>query len=276
MKLTLKIVLLLFVISGCKTRFVLLPNYVSSVDLANLTIGSTKAQVKQTLGSVFPFDIMSGGGACEVHLYKYKTPAKLNTSYEEARAVGLTSGVQQYVDESDAVIVYKDGKLQSMITNIGKRDLDKLINDLTKINDICEEKGLRGCTDPMSLNYNPDAIVSDGACEYCPCEYIKNPNFNSMQPVSECNSKCISIANHDAGNGQVSCSNCEIIDKLTASKATINVNLNLDGDKADEKSKSSKFQLPKFNQAKKTSPGNKIEATDNSKLKMIPKPAKKN
>jgi hypothetical protein len=115
-----------------------------------------------------------------------------------------------------------------MVTNAGKKDLERLLNDVEKVSDLCTEKGLRGCTDPMSINYNPDAIVSDGSCEYCPCNYIKNPNFNPNQAVSECNSKCVPA---DGGKkDDKGCSNCDIIEKLSNS-ANVNLNINMDGGK---------------------------------------------
>jgi len=249
---------------GCKNMSVTVPNYVSASELSKLTVGSNKEQVKQTLGNQYPFDIYTGGNLCEVHQYKYKVPAKLNLPAQSNKYDGLTNGKPQMVEESDAYLVYKEGKLQSMVTNAGKKDLERLLNDVEKVSDLCTEKGLRGCTDPMSINYNPDAIVSDGSCEYCPCNYIKNPNFNPNQAVSDCNSKCVPA--NASKKDDKGCSNCDIIEKLSKS-ANVNLNINMDGGKGGN----SNSNNPAKSLNKKTKASAETDSDEAGKKKIFPK-----
>jgi Zn-finger protein len=236
MKQTLLILVSTLVLSSCRT-FLTIPNYVSSKELASLTIGSTKNQVKTNLGNTSPFDILAGWSqGCEVHHYKYKQTQKELFPSEEDLESGLTNGRKLYPnDDANAYLVYKNGKLSSLLTDIGKSELEELLKDVTKITEVCSEKNLRGCMDPESLNYNEDAIIADGNCEYCPCDFVKNPDYNKNRPVSSCNTKCIAVKKpgDNSVNGaekKKSCSNCDIIDRLSNGKAGVNVNLNLSED----------------------------------------------
>ena len=38
------------------------------------------------------------------------------------------------------------------------------------------------------LNYNPDAVEDNLSCEYCPCDYKPNPNYD---PKRNCEERCI-------------------------------------------------------------------------------------
>ena len=70
-KITLIMITALF-LNSCIT-FKTVPNFVSSKELAALTIGTSKAQVKINLGNTSPYDILAGWSQdCEVHQYKYK------------------------------------------------------------------------------------------------------------------------------------------------------------------------------------------------------------
>ena len=233
MKQTLLILVSTLVLSSCKT-FLTIPNYVSSKELASLTIGSTKNQVKTNLGNTSPFDILAGWSqGCEVHHYKYKQTQKELFPAEEDLESGLTNGRKLYPNnDANAYLVYKNGKLSSLLTDIGKGELEELLKDVTKITDVCSEKNLRGCMDPESLNYNEDAIIADGNCEYCPCDFVKNPDYNKNRPVSSCNTKCIAVKKpvENAVEKKKPCSNCDIIDRLSNGKAGVNVNLNLSED----------------------------------------------
>ncbi len=231
MKKTLLLIIPALILSSCRT-FVSIPNYVSSKELASLTIGSTKGVVKSNLGNTNPFDILAGWSqGCEVHQYKYKQAKLECAASEESLVSGLTLGRKLYgSNEGNAYLIYKNGKLSSLLTDIGKEQLVDLMKDVTKITDLCSEKGLRGCTDPESLNYNEDAIISDESCEYCPCDFIKNPAYNKNRPIASCNTKCIPVIKPKVEEAKKECSKCDIIDRLSNGKAGINVNLNLPAD----------------------------------------------
>ena len=231
MKNTLLLLISALIFSSCRT-FVSIPNYVSSKELASLTIGSSKAVVKSNLGNTNPYDILAGWSqGCEVHHYKYKQ-AKLECAPSEANlASGLNVGRKLYgANEGNAYLIYKNGKLSSLVTDIGKAELVDLMKDVTKMTDVCSEKGLRGCTDPASLNYNEDAIIADTTCEYCPCDFIKNPDYNKNRPVSTCNTKCIPVPKPKVEEDKKECTKCDIIERLSTGKAGVNVNLNLPAD----------------------------------------------
>ena len=242
--------------SSCKTAIV--PIYVSSGELASLNTGMTKEEAKTKLGNTSPFDIlMAENSGCELHQYKYKKPAKMVSSSDANSAQGLTEGNKMYIDESDAFILYKNGKLESVLTNVGKKDAVNLLSDISSAHKTCSEAGLKGCTDPSSLTYNPSAVIDDGSCEYCPCGFTANPNFNDKRKESDCNKKCIKIESNensgDEGSGnknnssknESTCSDCDIIDKLSKSNANITINLKLDGNSGSRK-KSSSVEIQKI------------------------------
>jgi len=216
--------ILAFGLWSCKT--VEQPMYVNTSELASLNTGMSKTEVKSKLGNLSPYDIlMYEQGGCEVHQYKYKTPAKMTLLTRLETKDGLYDGNKKYVDEADAYLVYKNGQLESVLTKAGKADVHALLADINATKAMCSEAGLKGCTDPSSLTYNPNALIDDGSCAYCDCGYIPNPNYNASRPDSECNSKCIKIPGTEAQAEE--CTNCDLIDKLSKTNANVNINVSL-------------------------------------------------
>lgn len=249
-KITLIMITALF-LNSCIT-FKTVPNFVSSKELAALTIGTSKAQVKINLGNTSPYDILAGWSQdCEVHQYKYKKSSHKLRKKEETLESGLSSGKLQYDKPEDAYLVYKNGKLSTLITDAGKKDLESLMDDVVGVKNACSEKGLAGCMDPESINYNKDAVISDGNCEYCPCDFEKNPNYDKNKPAASCqtnNLKCIPVkkpgdngvkksgdnaVKKSSGDNSVNesdkkkeCTDCDIIEKI-ASNPNANITINL-------------------------------------------------
>ena len=234
-KITLIMITVLF-LNSCIT-FKTVPNFVSSKELAALTIGTSKAQVKINLGNTSPYDILAGWSQdCEVHQYKYKKSSHKLSAKNQSLESGLSSGQLQYDKPEDAYLVYKNGKLSTLITDAGKKDLESLMDDVVAVKNACSEKGLSGCMDPESINYNKDAVVSDGNCEYCPCDFVKNPNYDKNKPAASCqtnNLKCIPVKK--PGDNAVKklvevekkkeCTDCDIIERIASNpNAKINVN----------------------------------------------------
>lgn len=211
-----------FALLSCST--VKLPQYTTVDKLTQVNAGMTKAQVYNVLG-IYPWDILQNQkDGCVIHVFKYKhTKKKAPASISETRE-GLVIGEKRYGEESSAYIIYRKNKVETVYTEESKKDLLTLIMDNSLQNDACgnPEYGIvKGCTDPESINYNPDATVDDDKCEYCPCGSIKNPEYNPKRK-NNCD-PCIKPKE------EVKCGNCEMLDKIleNSKEGKINVDLNI-------------------------------------------------
>jgi Zn-finger protein len=223
-------------ISSCKSSITSIfdsstvPMYVTTGELASLNTGISKEEAIAKLGNLSPYDVlMAEDKGCEVHHYKYKRPAKEVQPAKANKLEGLKEGEKRYRDESDAYLIYKNGQLETVLTETGKKDVINLLNDIAAAQAVCSEAGLKGCTDPQSLTYNPNAIFDDGSCEYPPCGFEINPNFNPKRPVGDCNQKYIKIAKVEENVKNEECTNCDLIEKLSKANANININLDVNG-----------------------------------------------
>jgi hypothetical protein len=219
-------------------------NCVTSAELSALTIGMSKSQALDALGQTYPYDVLAGDfDGCEVFQYKYKKPKKKSKAGDVGR-LSLTEGLKLYVEESDAYLLFKSGKLEMVLTSIGRSQVMDLLKETKGLDDACAETGLRGCTDDQALNYNESAIIESGTCEYCPCYYEMNPDFNKKRPVSDCNARCLPIRTEEFVDGVLvvkvggkvinnkpddvkTCSDCDIIEQLAKSKANVNVTIDM-------------------------------------------------
>ncbi|MFN5294166.1 MAG: hypothetical protein ACK5BL_01435 [Flavobacteriales bacterium] len=219
-------------------------NCVTSAELSNLNIGMSKSQALDALGQTYPYDVLAGDfDGCEVFQYKYKKPKKKSKAGDVGR-LSLTEGLRLFVDESDAYLLFKEGKLEMVLTAIGRAQVMDLLKQTKDMEDACAETGLRGCTDTQALNYNESAIIESGTCEYCPCYYEMNPDFNKKRPVSDCNARCVPIRTEEFVNGELvvkvggkvvnnnkqdvkTCNDCDIIEQLANSKANVNVTIDM-------------------------------------------------
>lgn len=219
-------------------------NCVTSAELSNLNIGMSKSQALDALGQTYPYDVLAGDfEGCEVFQYKYKKPKKKSKAGDFSR-LSLTEGLRLFVDESDAYLLFKEGKLEMVLTEIGRQQVMDLLKQTKEMDDACAESGLRGCTDVLALNYNESAIIESGTCEYCPCYYEMNPDFNKKRPVSDCNARCLPIRTEEFIDGELVvkvggkvvnnkpkeakiCTDCDIIEQLANSKANVNVTIDM-------------------------------------------------
>jgi hypothetical protein len=265
-------------VSSCSTTMVSIgtskdnPFYVTTGELASLNTGMSKSEAKSALANVSPYDILlAQGSGCEVHQYKYRKPAKEISFSKMNKVEGLTEGEKRYIDPQDAFLVYKNDKLESVLTNAGKEDAIQLLEDIASAQAVCSEEGLRGSTDPQSLNYNPNAIFDDGSGEYCPCGYIPNPNYNEKRPESECNSKCIQVESTEKSDEENGCTNCDIIDKLSNANANVNINLDLNANNtstsSNQASQSSGVKMDKLNTRKIGSKNKKADSDEDAEEK---------
>lgn len=204
------------------------PNYVTSIELANLKVGDSKIKCVETLGGQYPFNVLTADyNGCEVYQYMYKKP-KHKFKMSDMGRESLGGGTRMYNAPSNAYLMFKNGALELVVTDMGWEDAMKLIDDLGDVRAACREEGLRGCTDNLALNFDEGAVIDNGSCEYPPCGYALNPAFNPKKPVSECNSRFISIKEEVVvEEGMKECSDCDIIEKLVGGNANINVTLKM-------------------------------------------------
>jgi hypothetical protein len=204
------------------------PNFVTTIELANLNIGDSKIACVEKLGSQYPFNVLSSDfNGCEVYHYMYKKPRHKHKLSDMSRE-SLNGPMRMYNSPSDAYLIFKNGKLELVVTDMGWEDAMKLVDDLGNVRAACREEGLRGCTDEFALNFEAGAVIDDGSCEYPPCGYALNPDFNPKKPVSECNSRFISVKEDIVIEEVVNqCSDCDMIEKLVGGNANINVTLKM-------------------------------------------------
>ena len=204
------------------------PMFVSAIELSELSTGMTKDEARSTLGGQNPYDILVAfEDGCELHQYKYLKPSKEISIFKSNKSEGLNEGERKYLfEDNDAFILYKNGTLESVLTNVGKKDALKVLSDYTSSQVLCVNNELiKGCTDPKSLSYNPDAMIDDGKCEYPPCGYEINEKFNPKRPISDCNQKYTKILVIEEIVEENECDNCDIIEKLSKSNATLNITI---------------------------------------------------
>jgi hypothetical protein len=224
--------------SSCKTALV--PQYVKLENVSKLKTGMDKKQVLSSLENVYPTEILNGTGDCEIHEYLYVKPHRslLNLTGVLKREE-LTSGNQKYVKENKAVLVFRNSKLATVYSKGGSENMASLLAVQNALSIECENetKVTKGCMDPMSLSYDPDALEDDGSCEYCDCGMVPNPVYNEKRPISKCNTRCISEDKVDENgklikkaeeNSNKTCNECDLIDAIKGSGASVNIELNMD------------------------------------------------
>jgi hypothetical protein len=216
---------------------VVLPHFAIVDDLSKLKEGMTKQDVLRTLNGVYPYDILNGTILnCEVHEYKYYKQERNIGSDDATTKNALTSGPDRYVKPNIVHVVYKEGKLYSVLTGGSKKDLAKLMVELNDISKTCANNNggiIYGCMDPMSLNYNPNATVDNKDCKYCDCGTIRNPKYNPNLPISECNQPCIkepSKQDSKEEKTEEECTYCDLFKAIgTNSNTNVNINISPEG-----------------------------------------------
>jgi hypothetical protein len=192
-----RIIYLLFLallISSCSKQVIQVkqnnhePYYVTVQQLNVLEIGMTKNQVSKKL-NVPPFDVFhSLENGCELYSYKYKHKDHEVSSNEVETKRGLNGGQDYYPNKAagNVFLYFKDNQLVDLVTESYKEfaDFGKTLEPL------CSIESIEGCIDPNAINYNEKAIFDNNSCEYCPCDFVKNPDYDENCSNSK---KCISI-----------------------------------------------------------------------------------
>ncbi len=158
-KILLGMVIAIFALSSCTK--VVVPYATTVVKTSELTIGMSKKKVPEVL-AVYPFDIYQNyDRSCEVHHYLYKDKQRDHLIANRATNGGLTNGQAKYVKQKDLYLIFREGKLESMITGSGIADGYNLMyfNGLSK----------RVCNNPEEtyLTKETEFIEEDSDCEYC-------------------------------------------------------------------------------------------------------------
>ena len=163
------------------------PYYVTVQQLTVLEIGMTKNQVSKKL-NVPPFDVFhSLENGCELYSYKYKHKDHEVSPKEVETKSGLNGGKDYYPnnDAGDVFLYFKDNQLVDLVTESyqGFADFGKTLEPL------CSIESIEGCMDINAINYNEKAIFDNNSCEYCPCDFVKNPDYDENCSNSK---KCVS------------------------------------------------------------------------------------
>jgi hypothetical protein len=218
---------LLFFVSSCSlSERVTLPQYVTVEKINSLQNGMSKTEVANKM-NVAPFDayhaLQSG---CELYSYKYVLNDQKIRPIDKDKRPGLKGNQAHYTQPKDVYVYFKNNRLVDIITDLGLSYGTELHDFSNTLESSCIGP-VSGCTDAEALNYNKNATKDNGRCEYCPCDQIRNPNYD---PIRKCGDICIPIVDQSAdassndgtGNSDNDCSICDIV-KNAGANTTINV-----------------------------------------------------
>jgi len=207
---------IVIVMSSC-SEYVIVPQYVSVEKLNALKSGMSKDQVSDNL-SVEPYDAYhSTENGCELYSFKYLHKYQEINPKNETQKGALRNNVIVYADENDAFLYFEDGLLKNLIIAGGKVDNDFVSDLITACNG-----PVSGCDDDTALNFNANAIINDGSCQYCPCDYIKNPNYNSN---NTCEEECLPTTSNEEVAAVAADDDCSLCDIIKGSDGNVTINV---------------------------------------------------
>lgn len=200
------------------TQYDIINNFVSAEKIARLHTGMSKSESAMALGAS-PNDILHANQSCEIYSYEYRDMEReLILNDEFMTESMLTRGAETYSATAKQVyLVFRNSVLESVITDDAKDKLEAVLCFKDQCSSDENYIVCRGCTDPEALNFNAEANLDDGSCEYkliiiagcmdpeainydgsatesndscqyCPCDYILNPNYD---PRRDCSEVCI-------------------------------------------------------------------------------------
>lgn len=228
------------VLSSCSQ--IIVPYHTTVDKITSVKPGMSKQNVVTTLG-IDPYEIYHGIEAgCEIHHFKYKHKEKY---FGTLNSFGNVGGVDRYVKPSNLYVYYRDGKMESLVTDNGKDSSPGILSFMDELDFECNggPKPVYGCMDKDALNYNFQAtaqrdgeVIENGStlmigdCEYCACDYMVNIDYDSKK---NCGEKCIPIPKEELEEEEVithfdpDCTLCDLAEK---ENAQINVNIDFDNE----------------------------------------------
>jgi hypothetical protein len=240
MKRILQIILIALVFSSCSN--IIIPYYTTVDKITSVNPGMSKEKVVATLG-IEPYEIFHGiEGGCEIHQFKYKHK---EVGHGTLNSYSNTSGAEKFVDPSNVYVYYRDGKVESLVTDEGKKGGSMVLSFAQELQDACEGKEIViepifGCMDKKALNYNKKAtmqrnegvsesetVLSIGDCEYCICDYKPNKKYDAKK---NCGERCIPIAKPKKDEKikteiEIMGADCTLCDLAEKPNAKINIDL---------------------------------------------------
>jgi hypothetical protein len=237
MKRILQLLLVTFVFSSCSN--IIVPYYTTVDKMTKVNPGMTKENVVATLG-VAPYEIFHGiENGCEIHQFKYKHK---EVSHGTLNSYSNIKGAEKFVDPSNVYVYYRAGKVESLVTDEGKKGGSMVLSFAQELQDACDgPEPIYGCMDMKSLNYNKKAtvqrdqgiselgtVLTIGDCEYCICDYKPNKKYD---PIKECGERCIPVEKpkkekqKDEWDINYTGSDCTLCDLADKENAQINIDI---------------------------------------------------
>lgn len=226
----------LFLLSSCSNQLLvsqtdIQPHYITVKQLISLENGMSKQAVAKTL-NVPPFEVYhSLENGCEVYGYIYDLKYQKVNQKEVDSKNGLNGGSAYFKKEYKDPLVrlyFKNNKLVDLITDTGE-EFVALFGKPLELELMCSSESIKGCMDSGALNFNEQALIDDNSCEYCPCDFVENPNYDDKCANSQ---KCISIKEIEKEKAQEfddklkllekiskisdSCEFCDLIDRIAS------------------------------------------------------------
>lgn len=167
------------------------PEFTTVDRLIELKAGMTKEEVLATL-EVYPYDILyNQENQCEIHIVKYAKTKRRHMARKDKPGTEeqLSDGTPYYSGMDEVAIYYRDGALEAFIVESLEKSTYELLNYDAFLAEQCNPESpamppiviaptppppaVLGCTDSLSITFNPKATEDDGSCEYCQCGYVR-------------------------------------------------------------------------------------------------------
>jgi len=277
MKRILQLLLVTLVFSSCSN--IIVPYYTTVDKITKVNPGMTKQDVVATLG-ISPYEVFHGiEEGCEIHQFKYKHK---EIQHGTLNSYANTKGADRFVDPSNLYVYYRDGRMESLVTDDGKKGGAMVLSFANELVDACNgPEEVYGCMDREALNYNQEAthqrdgsVIESGStirigdCEYCACDYILNRRYDAKK---DCGERCIPLNPSEEEEEEIITNDpeCTLCDLAEKENAQININLDFDNEEPEyngyisklfgnninfkKKKKSKKQKLPRISSGSSSS-----------------------